>query len=81
MSIWQRCLGERGRDPLQRLLWQKHTIEQRGCFSDRELDEKYYELAVIDRRIEAVKYSQFRQRIQRAYPRRHAPVRQIWQMQ
>jgi hypothetical protein len=58
------------------LLRQRHTIEQRGCFSDQELDEKYCELAVIDRRIKAVKYSQFRQHIQSAYPCKRATIMQ-----
>ena len=30
-----------------------------GCFSDRVLDEKYYELEVLDRRISAVKSKRF----------------------
>jgi hypothetical protein len=58
MSIWQRWFGETEPEPLQHLLGQRRMIEQRGCFSDQELDAKYSELAVIDRRIEAVKQTQ-----------------------
>ena len=47
---------------LRRLEHQRHTIEQRGCFSDRELDEKDLELERLDRRISAVKQEQFRVR-------------------
>ncbi len=50
------------RAELRRLEQQKQIIEQRGCFSDQELDEKDYELGVLDRRISAVKQEQFRLR-------------------
>jgi hypothetical protein len=76
MAIWQRWFHKTEPRPLQHLLRQRHTIEQRGCFSDQELDEKYCELAVIDRRIKAVKYSQFRQHIQSAYPCKRATIMQ-----
>ena len=64
MAIWERCFGKPQPEPLQRLQRQKRTIEQRGCFSDQELDEKYYELGVIERRIKEVEYSRSRQHIQ-----------------
>ena len=50
------------RAELRRLEHQRHTIEQRGCFSDRELEEKDLEIEGLDRRISAVKKEQFRLR-------------------
>ena len=50
------------RAELRRLEHQRHTIEQRGCFSDRELDLKDLELEGLDRRMGAVKSEQFRLR-------------------
>lgn len=44
---------------LRHLQQQRLTIEQRGCFSDRELAEKDVELEEIDRRINTVKKQQF----------------------
>lgn len=75
MSIWQRWFGKIVREEtldenrqnesqlkteLRHLQQQRLTIEQRGCFSDRELTEKDIELEEIDRRINAVKKQQFR---------------------
>lgn len=75
MSIWQRWVGkidqkeppcDNKRDEnqlkteIRRLQQQRLTVEQRGCFSDRELAEKDLQLEVIDRRINAVKKQQFR---------------------
>ncbi len=45
---------------LRHLSQQRQVIEQRGCFSDRELAEKDLELEEFDRRINAVKKQQFR---------------------
>ncbi len=44
---------------LRHLQQQRLTIEQRGCFSDWELTAKDFELAEVDRRINAVKKQQF----------------------
>jgi hypothetical protein len=52
------------RAELRQLLQQRQAIEQRGCFSDRELEEKDYELEELDRRIKVVKNQQFRLRTQ-----------------
>lgn len=80
MLIWRRCFGKRGLEPLDNLLRQRRDIEQRGCFSDQELDQKYCELAVIDRRIKAVEYSRFLQHIQSGYPRKRVTIMLRWQM-
>ncbi|MCZ6874190.1 MAG: hypothetical protein O7G88_11805 [bacterium] len=64
MSLWKRCFGKSEQQGLAYLLRRKLTVEQRGCFSDRELDEKEYELTVLDRRIKAIKNLQFRLRTQ-----------------
>ncbi len=50
------------RAELRRLEHQRRTIEQRGCFSDRELNVKDLELEGLGRRISAVKSEQFRLR-------------------
>ncbi len=47
------------RAELRRLEHQRQTIEQRGCFSDRELEEKDLEIDRLDRRIKEVKSQQF----------------------
>lgn len=75
MSIWQRWFGKidpeeppygdkqgesQLKTELRHLQQQRLTIEQRGCFSDRELAEKDLQLEEIDRRINAVKKQQFR---------------------
>lgn len=75
MSIWQRWFAKidqkettydnkqdegQLKTELRHLQQQRLTIEQRGCFSDRELAEKDVELEEIDRRINAVKKEQFR---------------------
>ena len=75
MSIWQRWFGKidpeeipygdkqgesQLKTELRHLQQQRLTIEQRGCFSDRELAEKDFQLEEIDRRINAVKKQQFR---------------------
>ena len=52
------------RAELRQLLQQRQAIEQRGCFSDRELEEKDVELEELDRRIKVVKNQQFRLRTQ-----------------
>ena len=52
------------RAELRQLLQQRQAIEQRGCFSDRELEEKDLELEQLDRRIKALKNQQFRLRTQ-----------------
>ena len=49
---------------LRHLQQQRQSIEQRGCFSDRELTAKDFELAEVDRRINAVKKQRFRLRTQ-----------------
>ena len=81
MLNWKRCFGKRELKPLYSLIRQRRDIEQRGCFSDQELDQKYCELAAIDRRIKAMEHSKFRQHIQSAYPRKRATIMQRWQMQ
>ncbi len=60
MSLWKRCFGKSEQQEMAYLLHQKLTVEQRGCFSDRELEEKEYELTVLDRRIKAINNLQFR---------------------
>ncbi len=75
MSIWQRWFGKIDREEttydnkqdesqlkieLRHLQQQRLTVEQRGCFSDRELAEKDFELEEIDRRVNAIKKQQFR---------------------
>lgn len=52
------------RAELRQLFQQRQAIEQRGCFSDRELEEKDQELEEFDRRIRAIKNQQFRLRTQ-----------------
>jgi chromosome segregation ATPase len=52
------------RAELRQLLQQQQAMEQRGCFSDRELEEKDRELEELDRRIKMVKNQQFRLRTQ-----------------
>lgn len=52
------------RAELRQLLQQRQAVEQRGCFSDRELAEKDSELEQFDRRIQALKTQQFRLRTQ-----------------
>jgi len=52
------------RAELRQLLQQRQAVEQRGCFSDRELAEKDSELEQLDRRIKAIKNQQFRLRTQ-----------------
>ena len=47
------------RAELRRLEHQRHATLARGCFSDRELDEKDLELEGLDRRISAVKSERF----------------------
>ena len=62
MSIWTQGFRRKRIEPLQNLFRQKRMIEQRGCFSDQELDEKYDELDAIEQRIKEVKHSQFQHR-------------------
>ncbi|MGQ4808961.1 hypothetical protein NKDENANG_02356 [Candidatus Entotheonellaceae bacterium PAL068K] len=52
------------RGELRNLLQQRQILEQIGCFSDRELDEKDSQLEEFDRRIKRVKNQQFRLRTQ-----------------
>ena len=52
------------RAELRQLLQQRQAVEQRGCFSDRELAEKDSALEQLDRRIKALKNRQFRLRTQ-----------------
>jgi hypothetical protein len=52
------------RAELLQLLQQRQAVEQRGCFSDRELAAKDSELDQLDRRIKAIKNQQFRLRTQ-----------------
>ena len=52
------------RAALRHLLQQRQVLEQRGCFSDRELEEKDRELDQLDRHIKALKTQQFRLRTQ-----------------
>jgi hypothetical protein len=52
------------RAELRHLLQQRQVLEQRGCFSDRELEEKDRELDHLDRSIKALKTQQFRLRTQ-----------------
>ncbi len=49
---------------LNRLLQQRQTLEQRGCFSDRELAVKDHELEQIDQRVRDIKGLLFRVRTQ-----------------
>lgn len=57
------------RAELRQLLQQREALEQRGCFSDRELEEKDRELEQLERDIKALKTQQFRLRTQgRAMP-------------
>lgn len=75
MSIWRQWFGKSNQEEppydnkqdenqlkteLRRLQQQRLTVEQHGCFSDRELAEKDLQLEAIDRRINAVKKQQFR---------------------
>lgn len=48
------------RTELRQLLQQQQAVEQRGCFSDRELDAKDSELEQLEQRIKALKSQQFR---------------------
>jgi hypothetical protein len=50
------------RAELRQLLQQRQAIELRGCFSDRELNEKDLELEQLEQRIKALKSLQFRLR-------------------
>jgi hypothetical protein len=52
------------RTELRQLLQQRQVVELRGCFSDRELNEKDRELERLDQRIKALKNQQFRLRTQ-----------------
>ncbi|HEY7493702.1 MAG TPA: hypothetical protein VIH59_21655 [Candidatus Tectomicrobia bacterium] len=52
------------RAALRQLMQQRQAVEQRGCFSDRELAAKDGELEQLDRRIKAVKNQQLRLRTQ-----------------
>ncbi len=52
------------RGELRHLQQQRQLLEQRGCFSDRELEEKDDQLEELDRRIKTVKNQQFRLRTQ-----------------
>jgi len=52
------------RTELRHLLQQRQALEQRGCFSDRELEEKDRELEQLDRDIKTLKTQQFRLRTQ-----------------
>lgn len=52
------------RNELRQLLQQRQTLEQRGCFSDRELAAKDSELEAIEERIKKLKSQQFRLRTQ-----------------
>ena len=52
------------RGELRNLLQQRQVLEQTGCFSDRELEEKDSQLEELDRRIKTVKNQQFRLRTQ-----------------
>ena len=52
------------RGQLRHLVQQRHVLEQRGCFSDRELDEKDRELEEFDLQIKTLKNQQFRLRTQ-----------------
>jgi chromosome segregation ATPase len=47
---------------IRQLCQQRQAIEQRGCFSDRELEAKDRELEQLDNRIKAVKDQHFRLR-------------------
>lgn len=53
------------RTEIRQLLQRRHALEQRGCFSDRELEQKERELEALDQRITAVKNQQFRLRTQK----------------
>jgi hypothetical protein len=50
------------RAELRHLLQQRQALELRGCFSDRELDEKDSALERLDQRIKVLKNQQFRLR-------------------
>jgi hypothetical protein len=52
------------RNELRHLLQQREMIEQRGCFSDRELEIKEREIEAIDLRIKTLKNQQMRLRTQ-----------------
>jgi hypothetical protein len=52
------------RAELRQLLQQRQAVELRGCFSDRELDEKDRELERLEQCIKALKSQQFRLRTQ-----------------
>jgi len=52
------------RTELRQLLQRRQVVELRGCFSDRELNEKDRELELLDQRIKAIKNQQFRLRTQ-----------------
>lgn len=47
---------------IRQLFQQRQAIEQRGCFSDRELEAKDRDLERLDNRIKAVKNQHFRLR-------------------
>ena len=49
---------------LRQLLQRRQVLELRGCFSDRELNEKDRELEQLDLRIKTLKGQQFRLRTQ-----------------
>jgi hypothetical protein len=50
------------RNELRHLLQQREIIEQRGCFSDRELEIKEREIEDLDLRIKTLKNQQMRLR-------------------
>jgi hypothetical protein len=50
------------RNELRHLLQQREIIEQRGCFSDRELEIKEREIEEIDLRVKTLKNQQMRLR-------------------
>jgi hypothetical protein len=52
------------RAELRHLQQQRQAVEQRGCFSDRELAAKDGELEQLDRDIKTLKAQQFRLRTQ-----------------
>ena len=52
------------RADLRHLQQQRQMLEQRGCFSDRELADKDRELDQLDRDIKILKTQQFRLRTQ-----------------
>jgi hypothetical protein len=52
------------RAELRHLQQQRQALEQRGCFSDRELADKDRALDQLDQNIQTLKRQQFRLRIQ-----------------